>query len=124
MGDYRKLEVWKLGCTFSDRVAAMVDALPPRVRKATGDQLSRAADAVHENIAEGRGLNTDRQLARHLRIALGSANEVEDELATLNRRGHLRGEDQELMATARSLCCMLAKFISRVDPPDSAPSRR
>jgi four helix bundle protein len=117
MGDYRKLEVWQLANQLSDRVVLVVDKLPARVRAAKGEQMTTAADAIHDNIAEGCGLNTDRQLARHLRIALGSANELENQLATLNRRGHLDESDQDLIALARRVCAMLAKFIDRIDPP-------
>ena len=122
MGDYRKLEVWKIANEMADRVALLVERLPARIRSGKGDQLERAADAVHENIAEGCGLNTDPQLAKHLRIALGSANEVEDELATLKRRGLLHESDFDLLPLTRRLCGMLAKFINRVDPP--MPSKR
>jgi hypothetical protein len=50
-----------------------------------------------------------------LRTALGSANECEDELHTLNRRALLAESDQDLIAIARQLCAMLAKFIARVE---------
>ena len=58
---------------------------------------------------------TDPQLKKHLRIALGSANEVEDELHTLHRRGFLQKKDEDLLIMARRLCAMLAKFIQRLD---------
>jgi four helix bundle protein len=124
MGDYRKLEVWKLGCELSDRVALVVEGLPARIRAEKGDQIMRAVDSIHENIAEGCGLNSDRQLAKHLRISLGSANEVEDELGTLNRRGYLKEKDQDLLSATRRLCAKIAKFIQRLDPPQSPYSRR
>ena len=124
MGDYRKLDVWKLANDLSDRVALLVEVLPPRLRNSVGDQLSRAADAIHENIAEGCGLNTDRQLSKHLRISLGSANEVEDELTTLKRRGFLKERDHELIPMTRLLCAKLAAFINTVDRPHPSPRRR
>ena len=124
MGDYHKLEVWKLGSELSDRVAVLVGRLPARIRADKGDQLARAADAIHENIAEGCGLNTDPQLAKHLRISLGSANEVEDELATLKRRGLLPESDHDLIPLSRRICAMLAKFIVTVDPPTAPVPRR
>jgi four helix bundle protein len=78
------------------------------------DQLRRAADSIHEAIAEGCGLGSDRQLLKYLRIGLGSANECEDELHALNRRGLLLDDELELITIARRLCAMLASFIKRV----------
>jgi hypothetical protein len=56
MGDYHKLEVWKLGSELSDRVAVLVGRLPARIRADKGDQLARAADAIHENIESDHDL--------------------------------------------------------------------
>jgi four helix bundle protein len=114
MGDYRKLQVYDRATEFADRVAAFVHQLPARLHD-NADQLRRAADSVPRAIAEGCGLGSDPQLLRFLRVALGSANECENELHLLNRRGHLREVDLELIESARRLCAMLASFISRVD---------
>src|SRR5262249_36179473 len=103
MGDYRKLEVWSLACSLSDRINAMVDSLPPRQRKILGEQLDRAADSIHMNISEGCGLNSDPQFAKHVRIALGSANEVEDGIERLNHRRALPTSHQNLLADATVL---------------------
>jgi len=62
--DYHKLEVWALACELSDRVVLLVDQLGNRIRASKADQLLRAADAIHENIAEGCGFNSDPQLAK------------------------------------------------------------
>jgi four helix bundle protein len=114
MGDYRKLDVYKLACQFSDRVARAVEKLPARLAD-TADQLRRADDSIHEAISEGCGLNSDRQLLKHIRYALGSANECEDELHTLNRRDLLAEGDLDLLDMARRLCAMLARFAMKVE---------
>jgi four helix bundle protein len=114
VGDYRKLDVWKESCEFSDAVELFVDRLPSRIRARHGDQLCRASSSIHENIAEGCGLNSDRQLAKFLRQALGSANECEDELLALKRRGHLKEADFGLLLPIRRICAMLASLIKRV----------
>src|SRR5206468_2139740 len=111
MGDYRKLEVWKLACNLSDEVEVFVDSLPSRIRARHADQLCRAANSIHENIAEGCGLNSDRQLAKYLRQALGSANETEDELLAMERRGHLNGAHLSMLDDIRRICAMLAGLI-------------
>lgn len=114
MGDHRKLEVWRLACALSDKVDALVETLPPRIRKRLGDQLARAAESIHMNISEGCGLNSDPQLAKHVRISLGSANELEDGLAKLDRRGLLVGEQRALPADAMVLRKKLGAFLKRL----------
>ena len=115
MTDYHKLEVWTLACEFSDRVVELVEALGPRLRPSKADQLLRAADAIHENIAEGCGFNTDPQLAKYLRQARGSADETQDELETLARRNLLPKEFQDLLPKNGLLCRKLSRFIETVE---------
>jgi four helix bundle protein len=114
MGDYRKLEVWTLACSIADRTNAMVDQLPPRLRTKMGDQLARAADSIHLNISEGCGLNSDAQLAKHVRIALGSANELEDGIETLKRRGVLTPQHNTLVSDTPILRRKLGAFLKRL----------
>jgi len=115
MGDYRKLEVWRLACELSDEMEDFVAELPPRIRQGLGDQLVRAAESIHLNIAEGCGLNTDPQLKKHVRQALGSANEVEDGLAKLKRRGWLRPERHHMLDNATVLRRKLGAFLKRLN---------
>jgi four helix bundle protein len=90
VGDHRKLEIYRLACELSDRVEDMVEHLPPKVRTRLGDQLVRAAESIHLNIAEGCGFNSEPLLKKHTNYAIASANEVEDALAKLDRRKLLR----------------------------------
>jgi four helix bundle protein len=93
---------------------AVVNRLPPDEQRRFSDQACRAADSIALNIAEGCGLNTDRQLARHLTIALGSANELQDMIDAFDRRGHLAPEHHDLSAELRAIRGMLASLHKRV----------
>ena len=121
--DYHRLEVWTLACELSDRVTEMVDRLGSRLRASKADQITRAADAIHENIAEGCGYNSDGQLAKYLRQARGSADELQDELETLDRRKLIATEYIDLLPRARVLCRKLSKFIDTVDPRNRRDQR-
>ena len=116
MTDYHKLEVWRLSCELSDRVVELVDQLGSRLRPAKADQLLRAVDAIHENIAEGCGFNSDPQLAKYLRQARGSADETQDELETLARRGLILAGFEGLLEKNGVLCRKLSRFIETVEP--------
>ena len=116
MPDYHKLEVWTLACELSDRVVLLVDKLGNKLRPSKVDQLLRAADAIHENIAEGCGFNSDPQLAKYLRQARGSADELQDELETIIRRGLMLPGFEDLLPANQVLCRKLSRFIDTVEP--------
>ena len=115
MTDYHKLEVWKLASELSDRVVQLVEQLGARLRPNKADQILRAADAIHENIAEGCGFNSDPQLAKYLRQARGSADETQDELETLARRGSIPAGFEDLLPKNGVLCRKLSRFIEAVE---------
>jgi len=121
MPDYHKLEVWVLACEISDRVVELVDTLGKRLRPHKADQLLRAADAIHENIAEGCGFNSDPQLAKYLRQARGSADELQDELETLVRRRLILPGFEDVLPATQVLCRKLSRFIDTVEPRRRSP---
>jgi four helix bundle protein len=56
-------------------------------------QLAAASAAVPSNIAEGFGQQSDRQFARYLYIARGSAHEVRAHVAVAHGRQYLTDEE-------------------------------
>lgn len=58
-------------------VYEVTDELPPGERFALAQQLRRGAVSIPANIAEGLGRGSPGDIERHLRIAGGSAAEVE-----------------------------------------------
>jgi four helix bundle protein len=78
-------------------------------------QIRRAAASVAANLAEGCGRDTDSELARYARIALGSASELDYHLFLARDLGYLPLEDyrrvaDEIVGVRR----MLASLITRI----------
>ena len=77
MRDYKNLEVWKLAKDFAVLVYKATNGFPREEVYGLTSQIRRAAVSVSANIAEGVGRDSDSELLRYLRIALGSLNETE-----------------------------------------------
>jgi len=80
MGDFKDLHVWQLAHALTLDVYQATTTFPAEERYGLTSQLRRAACSVPSNIAEGTGRGGDLELARFLRIARGSASEVEYQL--------------------------------------------
>jgi four helix bundle protein len=114
VGDYRKLEVYKRARSLENRIYKLIQKLPPNLREAARAQVGDAAESVRRNISEGDGLNMDTLFAKHLRHSLGSANEVQDELDTLDEKGLLPDEDRDLIQETVEVRSMLAGLLNKV----------
>lgn len=115
MGDFKKLRVWREACVLSDRVEALARTLPKPERGWAFDQLVPAAHAIHENLAEGWGFESERQRLKYCGQAISTTNETEDELLALERKGFLRGEYSALIEDARRLGAMLGALQNRIE---------
>ena len=90
-----------------DLVAAVyhaTDRFPVHERYGLQSQFRRAAVSIAANIAEGTGKGGDRELVRYLRIARGSASEVECLIHVSVRLDHLTVDaHRDLDARVRSV---------------------
>jgi len=78
-------------------------------------QMRRAAASVTANIAEGCGRNGDREFIRYLKIALGSANELEDHIILAGDLNYLTGHAcVQLSAEVTVVKRMIARLIDRL----------
>jgi four helix bundle protein len=122
-GDFRGLHAWQEAI----RSGEIIIPILPRVRgpgaKDLIDQIARALDSIHSNIAEGYGKGFCPDNIRYQKIALSSACEAETRLEAAIRSGRLshpdarRGIDQ--LRRTRALIRGLIKWIQRklVDRP-------
>jgi four helix bundle protein len=83
MYPFKRLLVWNKAHQLSLALLNDLNSVRnPRLRT-VADQAWRAACSVAANIAEGAGYESRAQFARHLSIALGSAQELESHLELL-----------------------------------------
>ncbi len=77
---YTDLIVWQKAIDVSLGVYKLTKGFPREEVYALTDQMRRAAVSIPSNIAEGRSRGTAKDFVHFLRIALGSASELETQL--------------------------------------------
>ena len=84
-------------------------------------QITRAAMSVPTNIVEGRDQLSEAGFARYLRIAIGSASELEYHLlAARDMEAISRSEHHALTAQVVEVRMMLHGLVRRLDRPSPA----
>ena len=87
--DFRKYDIWKDGMELVDNVYTFVEAFPNTEKYGLRSQITRSAVSIPSNIAEGASRNSEKDFARFLEIALGSAFELETQLMIAERRKYI-----------------------------------
>jgi len=77
MQDFRKLKVWEKAHAVVLDAYRSTQRFPREELHGLTVQVRRAAVSIASNIAEGCGRSGDREFGRFLRMALGSASELE-----------------------------------------------
>jgi four helix bundle protein len=89
--DFRKLLVWQRANGLGLRIDAIVRGWPRQRSAQLKGQLSRSADSIGTNIAEGCGAASRPEFARYLDIAIKSASETEHHVWTARHRELISG---------------------------------
>lgn len=112
MRDFRQIHVWQKAHRLVLEVYRHTDSFPADERFGLTAQLRRAAVSIASNIAEGAGRETDRELARFLSMAAGSATESEYQMLLARDLGYWSPEiHQPLDAQVNEIKKMLRAFI-------------
>jgi four helix bundle protein len=115
MHDFRRLEVWRRALTVAVAVERASRSFPRSDRGVVAAQLRRAALSIPANIAEGCGRNSRNDTIRFLRIASGSATEVESHLEVAAGLGYLcAGERESLLGDVQAIQRMLFRLIQNL----------
>jgi four helix bundle protein len=77
MKDFKKIKVWQKAHYLTLDIYKATQNFPKEEIYGLTSQMRRASSSIPANIAEGCGRSGDAELARFLRIATGSASELE-----------------------------------------------
>lgn len=115
MKDFRTLKVWEKSHTLVLAIYKMTQSLPRNEQYGITSQIQRAAVSVPTNIAEGCGKDSDAELGRFFKIAMGSASELEYLLLLAHDLSYLADDQyKQLHADLVEVRKMLNSFIQRL----------
>ena len=84
-----------------DNVYTYAEAFPKTEKYGLSSQITRSAVSIPSNIAEGSSRNSEKDFARFLEIALGSAFELETQLIIASKRKYV--SEESLYETVKKL---------------------
>lgn len=124
MGDYRKLKVWVRSHQLTLGIYEATRSFPREELFGLTGQLRRAASSIPANIAEGYGRGGDAELGRFLKIARGSASELDYHLVLARDLMYLEpSRFEHLITEAQGIGRMLTTFIDRLGQKPAANSQ-
>jgi four helix bundle protein len=115
--NYRDLEVWGKAHKLTLLLYQKSRSFPKEEFYGLTSQLRRSAISIGANLAEGCGRQTTPELARFVRIAMGSASELDYHLLLALDFGYLHADEhkvlsQELTRARKMLASLLATLES------------
>jgi len=117
MHRYEELELWQRGVALAAALhRASRTSRPTWSDRAMWEQITRAATSIPANVAEGALRGSDREFARFLAIAMGSAAELHSLLHLGGLSGLLpKGAAEDLAGEAVSLRRMAGALRARAN---------
>ncbi len=116
MRNYRDLQVWSKAHSLTLELYRVSQKFPREELYGITGQLRRAAVSIGANLAEGCGRRTSSELARFVRIVLGSASELDYHLLLCQDLGFMSSDDfTSSTAKLTEVRKMLTSFLSSVE---------
>lgn len=111
MHQYKELLIWKKSRLFCSKIYNATADFPSEEKFGITNQLRRASVSIPSNIAEGSSRKSNKDFARFLEIAIGSAYELETQLLISSDLGFLNEENTtELTEMLAEIIKMTSKF--------------
>ena len=93
MRNFKKIQVWQKAHKMTLKIYKITATFPEDERFGLISQMRRASASVPTNIAEGAGRDTQKEFARFVHIASGSASETEYHLLLAHDLGYISPEE-------------------------------
>jgi four helix bundle protein len=115
MKDFRNLSAWQKSHKLAIIIYQKTRNFPKEESYGITSQLRRATVSIPTNLAEGCGRGSDRDFAKFVQIAIGSASESEYLILLSNELGYIdKDEYDELTEKVCEIKRMLASLIKNL----------
>ncbi|MBK7965685.1 MAG: four helix bundle protein [Bacteroidetes bacterium] len=112
MLNFKKMKVWEASFELVEMIYNTSLKLPREEIYGISDQIKRASVSISSNIAEGCSRLSDKDKARFIEMALGSAFELETQILICKRLEYFNNEESESLLSKISLVQkLLSGFI-------------
>lgn len=119
MQDFHTLQVWQKAHQLTLGIYQVTASFPDSERYGLSSQMRRCSASIAANIAEGCGRGGRKDFARFLRMATGSASELEYHLLLAKDLRMIDAEKpQRLTSDAAEVRRMLAGLLRRLRTDD------
>jgi four helix bundle protein len=116
MRNYKNYSVWEKAHKLTLDVYQIVANYPQEELYSLVSQMKRSSSSIPTNIAEGCGRKSDKDFARFLYIAFGSANELEYQiLLSIDLYFITEAESKPLMLQVEEIKKMLNSLIQKLN---------
>ena len=106
---FRELNVWKKAIDLTVMIYRLTSKFPKTEMYALSSQMQRASVSIASNIAEGSARGTKKDFRQFLRLAKGSACELQTQLVIVNR---LRFAPEPQIAEAEFLTHEIGRMLT------------
>lgn len=114
MKNYQELNVWQNGIEIVKEVFSLSKQLTITEKYGMISQMTRAAVSIPANIAEGSSRNSDKDYARFLQIALGSAFELQTYLVIIKELEWANSDLEKLELSLEQEIKMIHSFLKAI----------
>lgn len=80
MRNFKELRIWQKAIDIAVKTFQLADTFPKEDKYGICQQMTRAGVSISSNIAEGSSRKSEKDYARFIEIALGSAFELETQM--------------------------------------------
>jgi four helix bundle protein len=115
MRDFRKLKIWQRSHQLVLLIYKATVKFPKEEIYGLISQIRRSCISIPANIAEGCGRSGEAELNRFMKIAMGSASELEYHLLLAHDLDYLKSEDyKQLVAEVSEIKRMLTAYVRKL----------
>jgi len=115
MKNFKDLSVWRKAVNFYAKLSPVFSRFPPSEKNCIVPQLQRACLSISNNLAEGCGRGSTKNLKYFFYISLGSAKEVENMLYISKELDYLsQNELEEFISLVQEIEKMIFCFLKNI----------